>query len=120
MIIFCATYFSFFQVSKPFFATLHKWLFSGELYDPFSEFFVAANPAMANMNYVYPSSLAGVGQLSGDGGFGGFAADADDVPGREDGLKLWERKYQLQKQMLPAFVGETFGQKVRTYRSCHH
>ncbi|KAF8621665.1 hypothetical protein AX15_007679 [Amanita polypyramis BW_CC] len=100
------------EVSKPFFATLHKWLFSGELYDPFSEFFVAANPAMANMNYVYPSSLTGVGQLSGSGGFGGLAADGEDVSGREDGLKLWERKYQLQKPMLPAFVGETFGQKI--------
>ena len=99
------------QVSKPFFVTLHKWLFSGELYDPFSEFFVAADPAMANLNYLHPSSLVGVGQLSGDGGFGGLIAD--DVSGREDGLRLWEKKYQLQKQMLPAFVGETFGQKVR-------
>ncbi|KAF8351415.1 gamma-tubulin complex DGRIP91/SPC98 component [Amanita rubescens] len=98
------------EVSKPFFVTLHKWLFSGELYDPFSEFFVAADPAMANLNYLHPSSLVGVGQLSGDGGFGGLIAD--DVSGREDGLRLWEKKYQLQKQMLPAFVGETFGQKI--------
>lgn len=66
---------------------------------------------MANLNYLYPSSLVGVGQLSGDGGFGGLIPD--DVSGREDGLRLWEKKYQLQKQMLPAFVGETFGQKVR-------
>jgi gamma-tubulin complex component 3 len=66
---------------------------------------------MANLNYLHPSSLVGVGQLSGDGGFGGLIAD--DVSGREDGLRLWEKKYQLQKQMLPAFVGETFGQKVR-------
>ncbi|KAK2466247.1 hypothetical protein APHAL10511_001889 [Amanita phalloides] len=98
------------EVSKPFFATLHKWLFSGELYDPFSEFFVAADPAMVNMNYVYPSSLTGVGQLSGDGGFGGLTTD--DMHSREDGLKLWEKKFQLQKQMLPSFVGETFGRKI--------
>ena len=31
------------QVSKPFFSMLHRWLFSGELYDPFSEFFVAVD-----------------------------------------------------------------------------
>ncbi|EKM59180.1 uncharacterized protein PHACADRAFT_205357 [Phanerochaete carnosa HHB-10118-sp] len=34
------------EVSKPFFATLHKWLFSGELNDPFSEFFVSVDPGL--------------------------------------------------------------------------
>lgn len=103
------------QVSKPFFATLHKWLFSGELYDPFSEFFVAMDPEMAHMQYVHPSSLAGgIGQLSGDGGFAGTGADNDDILGdREGGLRLWEAKYQFQNDMLPLFVGEAFGKKVR-------
>jgi gamma-tubulin complex component 3 len=95
-------------VSKPFFATLHKWLFSGELHDPFSEFFVAADPALANVNYVHPD----IGHASGDGGFGGLAIDTDDIAGRQDGLKLWERKFQFQREMLPTFVGEAFGQKV--------
>jgi gamma-tubulin complex component 3 len=104
------------QVSKPFFATLHKWLFSGELYDPYSEFFVAMNPELANMQYVHPSSLAGgVGQLSSDGGFGGFGGDDGEISGeRYGGLKLWEAKYQFQKDMLPMFVGEAFGRKA-----CH-
>ncbi|KAF8076445.1 gamma-tubulin complex DGRIP91/SPC98 component [Lyophyllum atratum] len=99
------------EVSKPFFATLHKWLFSGELYDPFSEFFVALDLSMAHLQYVHPSSLAGgIGQLSADGGFGG---DADDISGaREGGLRLWETKYQFQKDMLPMFVGEAFGRKI--------
>jgi gamma-tubulin complex component 3 len=104
-------------VSKPFFSTLHKWLFSGELYDPFSEFFVAMDPAMAHMQYVHPSSLAGgIGQLSGDGGFGGFGGDNDDISGElEGGLRLWEAKYQFQKDMLPMFVGEAFGKKVPVF-----
>ncbi|RDB22495.1 Spindle pole body component alp6 [Hypsizygus marmoreus] len=102
------------EVSKPFFATLHKWLFSGELYDPFSEFFVALDPNVAHLQYVHPSSLAGgIGQLSGDGGFAGLGGDADDVTGtRDGGLRLWETKYQFQKDMLPMFVGESFGKKI--------
>ncbi|KAF7352755.1 Spindle pole body component [Mycena venus] len=103
------------EVSKPFFATLHKWLFSGELYDPFSEFFVAMDPTLAHMQYVHPSSLAGgIGALGGDGGFGGLGGDGDDIDSaeRDGGLKLWEAKYQFQEDMLPMFVGEAFGKKI--------
>ncbi|KAJ7180143.1 gamma-tubulin complex, component 3 [Mycena crocata] len=102
------------EVSKPFFATLHKWLFSGELYDPFSEFFVAMDPTLAHMQYMHPSSLAGgIGPLSGDGGFGGLGGDTDDISvERDGGLKLWEAKYQFQEDMLPMFVGEAFGKKI--------
>ncbi|KAJ7095432.1 gamma-tubulin complex, component 3, partial [Mycena belliarum] len=102
------------EVSKPFFATLHKWLFSGELYDPFAEFFVAMDPALAHMQYVHPSSLAGgIGPLAGDGGFGGLGGDNDDISvERDGGLKLWEAKYQFQQDMLPMFVGEAFGKKI--------
>lgn len=69
---------------------------------------------MAHLQYVHPSSLAGgINTLSGDGGFGGLNSDADDLSGmREGGLRLWETKYQFQKDMLPMFVGEAFGQKV--------
>jgi gamma-tubulin complex component 3 len=91
-------------------------LFSGELYDPFSEFFVAMDPALAHMQYVHPSSLAGgIGPLAGDGGFGGLGGDSDDISvERDGGLKLWEAKYQFQADMLPMFVGEAFGKKVRS------
>ncbi|KAL4265001.1 Spindle pole body component [Pleurotus pulmonarius] len=102
------------DVSKPFFATLHKWLFSGELYDPYLEFFVAMDPSLAHMQYAHPSSLSGgINQLSSDGGFAGPFNDGDDMSGdREGGLKLWEAKYKFQKEMLPMFVGETFGRKI--------
>ncbi|CDO71343.1 hypothetical protein BN946_scf184908.g101 [Trametes cinnabarina] len=97
------------EVSKPFFATLHKWLFSGELYDPFSEFFVAVDPELAHLQYMQPS-LQGVGQLASDGGFtGGDVEDASEE--HAGGLQLWEQKYRFRKEMLPAFVGETFGRK---------
>lgn len=66
------------------------------------------------MQYVHPSSLAGgIGHLSADGGFTGLGADNDDITGdKEGGLRLWEAKYQFQKEMLPMFVGEAFGRKV--------
>jgi gamma-tubulin complex component 3 len=73
---------------------------------------------LAHMQYVHPSSLAGgIGHLSGgDGGFGGLS---DDISGeREGGLRLWEAKYQFQKDMLPLFVGEAFGKKVLLLHGC--
>lgn len=98
------------EVSNPFFATLHKWLFSGELNDPFSEFFVAVDPELAHVQYVQQSSG---GQLAGDGGFGGLGGEAEDISGERDGgLKLWESKYRFRKDMLPSFVGEAFGRKI--------
>ncbi|OCH90974.1 gamma-tubulin complex DGRIP91/SPC98 component [Obba rivulosa] len=98
------------EVSKPFFETLHKWIFSGELNDPFSEFFVAVDPELAHLQYVQPAH-DGIGNPS-DGGFGGLAGDAEDLEQRESGLKLWETKYQFRKEMLPSFVGEAFGRKI--------
>ena len=75
---------------------------------------MAMDPALAHMQNVHPSSLVGgFGQLSSDGGFGGFGGDNDDITGERDGgLRMWEAKYQFQKEMLPMFVGEAFGKKV--------
>ncbi|KAJ8515053.1 hypothetical protein ONZ45_g7474 [Pleurotus djamor] len=102
------------DVSMPFFSTLHKWLFSGELHDPFAEFFVAMDPSLSQAQFTHPSSLSGgIAQLSSDGGFGGPLHDPEDLGAdREVGAKLWETKYQFQKQMLPTFVGEIFGKKI--------
>ncbi|TFK75864.1 gamma-tubulin complex DGRIP91/SPC98 component [Pluteus cervinus] len=102
------------EVSKPFFATLHKWLFSGELYDPFLEFFVAVDVSMAHLHYVHPSALSGgIFSPPSDGAFAGLGGDVDDISGiRESGLRLWENKYRFQKEMLPMFVGEAFGRKI--------
>ncbi|KAG8218482.1 Spc98 family-domain-containing protein [Butyriboletus roseoflavus] len=98
------------EVSKPFFSTLHKWLFSGELYDPYNEFFVSVDPDLAHVQYLlHPSSLA----ANGDGVFGALAGDAEDMSTeRESGLRLWEAKYHFRKDMLPMFVGEAFGKKI--------
>lgn len=52
--------------------------------------------------------------LAGDGGFAG-AEDDERVEvdeNRQNGLKLWEGKYEFRKEMLPSFVGEVFGKKV--------
>ena len=93
---------------------LQKWLFSGELYDPFSEFFVHINPELADVHFIQRhdvTSAMGIGLGAGDEGFGG----GDDDYSREyqGGLRLWESKYIFRKEMLPAFVGEEFGKKVR-------
>ncbi|KAH9060881.1 gamma-tubulin complex DGRIP91/SPC98 component [Lactarius vividus] len=101
------------EVSKPFFEALQKWLFSGELYDPYLEFFVTVDPELAHLQYVYPTTLAaGAGIMTGDG-FGGFHVDQDDLTSeRESGLRLWQGKYKFRQEMLPAFVGEGFGSKI--------
>ncbi|KAF9221950.1 gamma-tubulin complex, component 3 [Gyrodon lividus] len=98
------------EVSAPFFSTLHKWLFSGELYDPYNEFFVSVDPELAHMQYLlHPSSLAG----GVDGVFGALSGEAEDMSTeRENGLRLWEAKYQFRRDMLPMFVGEAFGKKI--------
>jgi gamma-tubulin complex component 3 len=105
---------SFLQVSRPFFATLHKWLFSGELYDPFEEFFVSADSSLGHIPYVHPSSIPGaIMAAPNDGSLGGGLNDNDDFFGFPvKGQKLWEAKYRFRKEMLPAFVGESFGKKV--------
>lgn len=104
----------FLQVSRPFFATLHKWLFSGELYDPFEEFFVSADSSLGHVPYVHPSSIPGViSTAPNNGGLGGGLHDTDNfLELRVNGQKLWETKYRFRKEMLPAFVGESFGKKV--------
>ncbi|KAI6113696.1 gamma-tubulin complex, component 3 [Pisolithus thermaeus] len=98
------------EVSQPFFSTLHKWLFSGELYDPCNEFFVAINSELAHVQYLlHPSSLAG----GVDGMFSALGGETDDMSTeREGGLRLWEAKYRFRVDMLPLFVGEAFGKKI--------
>lgn len=104
------------EVSKPFFQTLRKWLFAGELHDPYSEFFVAANPELAHLQYTHAYSNLNTGALTADGGFAGAEAEEDERiesdEMRQNGLKLWEGKYEFREEMLPSFVGEAFGRKV--------
>ncbi|KAG8748429.1 Microtubule-nucleating Tub4p (gamma-tubulin) complex component [Ceratobasidium sp. 414] len=112
------------EVSKPFFVSLHRWLFSGELHDPFNEFFVSSNPELANHQY-----MNGLSALGADGGFAaettyqGLAGDPDELdvallsadtgaPSAFGGLRMWQSKYQFKKEKLPSFVGEAFGRKI--------
>ena len=90
-------------MSKPFFATLQKWIFAGELHDPFQEFFVQLNPD-GQAHHGRDSPYA-----AGDMGFEGGL----DVPGGiDEAHRVWEKKYVLVKGMVPGFVSEEFGRKV--------
>lgn len=103
-------------MSRPFFSTLQKWLFSGELYDPFAEFFVSVDSELGHIPPGHPS-FGLTNNLSGDGGFDRFTAEGEDYSGtKEDGLKLWDTKYRFRQEMLPLFVGDAFGKKVSITR----
>jgi hypothetical protein len=89
------------EVSNPFFRTLQRWIFSGELHDPFNEFFVQVNPDLATDD---PSQYA-----AGDAGFEqGF----DLGGGVADSHHIWEKKYVFEKGMVPGFINEDFAKKV--------
>lgn len=78
---------------------------------------MTADSSLGHILYVHPSSIpGGINNLGNDDGFGG---ETDDFLGqRDNGKKLWETKYRFRKDMLPLFVGESFGKKVSrtTYR----
>ncbi|GAA6006006.1 hypothetical protein JCM10207_007304 [Rhodosporidiobolus poonsookiae] len=88
-------------LSVPFFATLSSWIYDGELRDPYDEFFVALNPA-----------------LDGNGDERWAARREDPVFGEraeEDGVaphELWAQKFSFRREMLPAFLEESFGKKI--------
>jgi len=99
------------QVSKPFFTILQKWIFSGELYDPCDEFFVAMDPEIAHYQYIHPKAVSS--QTSTDVGFPSILGYLDEGSSESDPRsRLWEAKYQFRKEMLPSFLGEAFGRKV--------
>ncbi|KAM0751219.1 hypothetical protein T439DRAFT_325368 [Meredithblackwellia eburnea MCA 4105] len=77
-------------LSVPFFSTLASWIYEGELKDPFEEFFVELNPALA------------------DGGMG-FGEEKEEGEGT---LDLWQMKFRFRKEMLPAFLDDGFGRKI--------
>lgn len=77
------------EVSKPFFHSLSRWIFEGELQDPFGEFFVELNPNIK----------AGRGPL-------------DDFEGENEAASLWQDQFIFKTDMLPSFLGEDFGRKI--------
>ncbi|WVQ93414.1 hypothetical protein IAU59_000485 [Kwoniella sp. CBS 9459] len=90
------------EVSKPFFATLQRWIFSGDLHDPFKEFFVQLNPENVSLRD---------GRISPAGDVG-FEGGIDAAGGLEEAHKVWEKKYVFVKGMVPGFVSEDFGKKI--------
>lgn len=71
-------------VTRPFYSMLRQWISSGELQDPYLEFFVCKN---AN-------------------------ADADLDTRRTGGTSLWENQYTLQTSMIPSIINHDFARKV--------
>ena len=74
------------QVSLPFFRSLSSWIYEGELVDPGDEFFVQRRSEY-------------------DAG----SAEESIAIGHE----AWSGRYRFRKEMLPTFVEERFGKKVR-------
>ena len=99
------------EVSKPFFGTLAKWIFGGDLHDPFQEFFVQLNsdPTLRKHGRASPYT-SGAGDMGFEGGLEAGGA------GEEAG-KVWEKKYIFVRGMVPGFVSEEFGKKVRLHHS---
>lgn len=89
------------EVSKPFFLTLQRWIISGELHDPFNEFFVQPNPEITS-NDVSPYAAGDLG----------FEEGLDSGGGVNDAHQVWEKRYIFVKAMMPGFINEDFGKKA--------
>lgn len=94
-------------VSKPFFTTLQRWIFSGELHDPFQEFFVQRDTDVSlREGSGGPLEAADVG----------FEVGFDAIGGAEEAGRIWEKKYVFVKAMVPGFISEAFARKVGSSR----
>lgn len=63
------------RISAPFYVMLQRWIYEGELDDPRTEFFIAFNPEVEEVD-------------------------------------MWQRKYFIREEMLPAFIGMPLAKKV--------
>lgn len=102
-------------LSVPFFTTLSSWIYSGELKDPFNEFFVELNPGVyGNGN----NDLGEIGEFTnqrqGQSRAGVVEGEQSDESGegRMRDHELWEGKFSFKREMLPGFLEESFGRKV--------
>ncbi|TNY22196.1 Spc98 family-domain-containing protein [Rhodotorula diobovata] len=93
-------------LSVPFFATLSAWIYTGELHDPYDEFFVALNPALLGGAAGEAARHRARGAAGDD-----FGADRSVDAGVQP-HELWARKFEFRKEMLPAFLTESFGLKI--------
>lgn len=84
------------RVTVPYYEILRKWIYSGELSDPFQEFFVSET-----QNVGPSSSLASYH----------FAAHQNPA-GRAMASSVWESKYKLEAAMVPSITTEDFAKKI--------
>ncbi|PSN71968.1 hypothetical protein BS50DRAFT_583581 [Corynespora cassiicola Philippines] len=75
------------HVTRPFYDMLRKWIYDGELDDPFGEFFVSEQ------------SEDEINEANGKEGKGGATS-------------VWEDKYKLNEKMIPTIITEEFANKV--------
>lgn len=68
--------------TRPFYDFLRRWIYDGELSDPYLEFFVRQQ-----------------------------ATSRDTVKGKSVG-NVWEDKYEIDKDMIPSIITEDFAQKI--------
>ena len=72
------------HVTRPFYDMLRRWIYGGELVDPYNEFFVSE---------IDPSSKK-------------------DVDPRRVETSVWEDKYQLDQSMMPSIISTEFAKKI--------
>ncbi|GAA5880119.1 hypothetical protein JCM3774_004154 [Rhodotorula dairenensis] len=84
-------------LAAPFFAILGRWIYTGELHDPYDEFFVTLNPALDETMRQTRSA-----ELYGD------RSTERGMPSHE----LWAEKFVFRQEMLPSFLEESFGHKI--------
>lgn len=69
------------------------------------------DPELAHYQYIHQKAMGG--QTSTDVGIPSVLGDLDEGSSESDPRsRLWEAKYRFRKEMLPSFLGETFGRKV--------
>lgn len=83
-------------MSRSFFQSLSRWIYEGELQDPFGEFFVELNPN--------PHSAANDDSNAN--------ANGPEYPDEIDAAALWENKFLFQASLVPTFLGETPARKI--------
>lgn len=69
--------------TRPFYDFLRRWIYDGELSDPYLEFFVRQQKTTSR----------------------------DAIKGKSAG-NVWEEKYELDKEMIPSIITQDFAQKV--------
>ncbi|CAO1613973.1 unnamed protein product [Parajaminaea phylloscopi] len=86
------------NVSQSFFGSLSRWIYEGELHDPFKEFFVEVNPKVSDSGLQHHATASAPITL---------AASQED-----DAAAIWETKYVFRSELVPSFLTENFARKI--------